>query len=250
MKLWRMDGGQFHTALDALSDTFDYPGESETLTNSCYLIQHREGLLLFDTGFPMNQKGPIDPSKGITSMGGVPISQQLADVGFSPPDVTILALSHYHLDHTGQADVFPQARVLLGRQDIDALRAREAPFYSEPERLSHWLSGAGRMDPVDGDLDVFGDGTVVMLALPGHTPGHHGLLLRLPNTGPVLLCADTVHFAAQLVGRVPSFNTSRAESLASIDRVRSLANNFNAQLIASHDPADIAKLPASPEFAS
>jgi N-acyl homoserine lactone hydrolase len=250
MKLWRLDGGQFRTPLNAFSDTLDYPGECATLTNSCYLIDHNNGVMLFDTGFPASMSEPLDPLNGVTSMAGVPIYQQLADVGFSPADVNILALSHHHLDHTGQAELFPQARLLLGRQDIDALRARHAPFYSEPGRLSRWLSGTGRMDPVDGDWDIFGDGAAVMLALPGHTPGHHGLLVRLPDTGPVLLSADTVHFAAQLVGRVPSFNTSRAESLASIDRVRNLVTNLNAKLISSHDPQDIAKLPAYPAFAS
>jgi N-acyl homoserine lactone hydrolase len=250
MKLWRMDGGQFHTALNNFSDTLDYPGEFARLTNSYYLIEHRKGLMLFDTGFPTRMSEPIDPPNGITSIAGVPVSQQLADVGFSLSDVSILALSHYHLDHTGQAELFPQARLLLGRQDIDALRAHHAPFYSEPGRLSHWLFGTGRMDPVDGDLDIFGDGAAIMLALPGHTPGHHGLLLRLPDTGPVLLCADTVHFAAQLIGRVPSINTSRAESLASIDRVRNLVKNFNAKLISCHDPDDVTKLPAHPYYAS
>jgi len=250
MKLWRLDGGQFVTELNALSDTLDYPGESATLTNSCFLIEHSEGLMLFDSGFPTSMCGPLDPANGVTSMAGVAISQQLADLGRSPSDVSILALSHYHLDHTGQADQFPQARLLMGRQDIEALRTRDAPFYSELGRLSHWLGGTGRMDPVDGDLDIFGDGAAILLALPGHTPGHHGLLLRLPETGPVLLCADTVHFAAQLVGRVPSFNTNRAESLASIDRVKSLVGNLNAKLITCHDPEDITKLPANPAFAS
>ncbi len=206
--------------------------------------------MLFDTGFPATMSKPLDPPNGVTSTAGVPIARQLADAGFSPADVSILALSHYHLDHTGQAELFPQARLLLGRRDVDGLRARHPPFFTEPDRLSHWISGAGQMDPVDGDLDIFGDGAAVMIALPGHTPGHHGLLLRMPDAGPVLLGADTVHFAAQLVGRVPSFNDSRAESLASIDRIRNLVTNLKATLISSHDPGDVAKLPASPEFAS
>ena len=115
--------------------------------------------------------------------------------------------------------------------------------------LAHWLTGGGQVTEAQGDLDVFGDGKRVMLNLPGHTPGHHGLLVRLAS-GPVLLSGDTYHFTEQVAHRgVPPFNTNRAESLASMDRFDRLGRNLHADVIIQHEPADVAKLPAFPAAA-
>ena len=117
------------------------------------------------------------------------------------------------------------------------------------DTLRHWLEEGGQVTEARGDLDVFEDGSVVMLTLPGHTPGHSGLLVRLAS-GPVLLSGDTWHFAEQVERRgVPPFNANRAESLASMDRLERLARNLHARLIIQHEPADVAKLPAFPEAA-
>ena len=106
------------------------------------------------------------------------------------------------------------------------------------------------MEKVRGDYDVFGDGSVVMLDLPGHTPGHHGLLVQLPKRGAVLLSGDVVHFRENLESMgIPSFNTDRAQSLASMDRFNKLARNLDATLIIQHEEKDVAKLPVFPEAA-
>ena len=115
--------------------------------------------------------------------------------------------------------------------------------------MQPWLQGGGQVTEAPADLDVFGDGSVTMLNLPGHTPGHHGLLVPA-RLGPVLLSGDTWHFTEQVARRgVPPFNTDRAESLASMDRLERLARNLRARLIIQHEPADIAKLPAFPAAA-
>ena len=112
------------------------------------------------------------------------------------------------------------------------------------------LLGGAPVEGVDGDKDVFGDGRVVMLDLPGHTPGHHGLLVKLDRAGPVLLSGDAAHFRENLEANgVPGFNADRARSLASMDRLRGLARNLHATLVIQHDERDIAKLPAFPQSA-
>jgi len=161
--------------------------------------------------------------------------------------VTIVGISHYHFDHTGQAASFPHARLIMGAGDVAALRGTDPGVEREP--LAPWLTGGGTVAEANGDHDVFGDNKVILLNLPGHTPGHRGLLVRLAS-GPVLLSGDTYHFADQVAHHgVPPFNTSRAESLASMDRFDRLGRNLHANVIIQHEPADVAKLPAFPASA-
>jgi glyoxylase-like metal-dependent hydrolase (beta-lactamase superfamily II) len=116
--------------------------------------------------------------------------------------------------------------------------------------LAHWLKDGGAMEAVVGDKDIFGDGTVTMIDLPGHTPGHHGLLVKLQHKGYVLLSGDTAHFNENYEANgVPAFNTNRADTLASLDRFKKLAANLHATMIIQHEPADIAKLPPFPKAA-
>jgi N-acyl homoserine lactone hydrolase len=116
--------------------------------------------------------------------------------------------------------------------------------------LEHWLNGGGKLEEVEGDKDVFKDKSIVMLSLPGHTPGHHGLLVRLAGKGAVLLSGDVAHFRENYENNgVPKFNVDRAQSLASIDRFKGLAKSLHATVVIQHESADIAKLPAFPAFA-
>ncbi|MBW8744625.1 MAG: MBL fold metallo-hydrolase, partial [Sphingomonas sp.] len=158
-----------------------------------------------------------------------------------------VGISHEHFDHTGQAGDFPGAKLLMGKGDIDDMRG---PNAERGAVLAHWLKEGGALEPVTGDKDVFGDGSVVMLDMPGHTPGHHALLVKLAHKGYVLLSGDTAHFAENYASNgVPSFNSNRADTLASLDRFKNLAANLHATVIIQHEFADIAKLPAFPKAA-
>src|SRR4029077_9856628 len=109
---------------------------------------------------------------------------------------------------------------------------------------------AGKVEPLPADKDVFGDGTALILNTPGHTPGHHSLLVKLKEKGSVLLAGDLVHFHENYENNgVPWFNTSRAETLASIDRFKKIAANLKATVIIQHDARDVGKLPAFPAAA-
>jgi glyoxylase-like metal-dependent hydrolase (beta-lactamase superfamily II) len=116
--------------------------------------------------------------------------------------------------------------------------------------LAPWLKGGASVEEVTGDKDIYGDGSVTMLSMPGHTPGSYALLVRLKEKGPVLLSGDVVHFEEQFKANgVPGFNTDRAESLASMDRMQRIAKTLKATLVVQHDANDIAKLPAFPQSA-
>jgi N-acyl homoserine lactone hydrolase len=114
----------------------------------------------------------------------------------------------------------------------------------------NWISGGGNVEPVLLDKDVFGDGTVLMLNAPGHTPGHHVLLVKLQRSGNLLLSGDLAYFRENYDNNVvPGFNSNRAETLASIDRVKQIVANLKATVIIQHDPRDIEKLPMFPASA-
>jgi len=113
-----------------------------------------------------------------------------------------------------------------------------------------WISESRKVEPLTGDKDVFGDGSVIVLRMPGHTPGHSGLLVRLKEMGPVLLTGDLVHFRENYEsGGVPSFNFDRAATVASIERMKQIVANLKATVVIQHDMRDIAKLPAFPAAA-
>jgi glyoxylase-like metal-dependent hydrolase (beta-lactamase superfamily II) len=246
LEMWRLDCGEvaFADFNAFFSDTSEYRAGPKRLVSSCYLIRHGAQYLLWDTGLPGALVGNPARTPQLTATLRARIVDQLARIGVRPDQVTLVGISHYHFDHTGQAGDFPQARLLIGPGDLAALRGTDPGVERAP--LAHWLTGGGEVVEARGDHDVFGDGSVTMLSLPGHTPGHHGLLVRLAS-GPVLLSGDTYHFAEQVARRgVPPFNTSRAESLASMDRFDRLGRNLRARVIIQHEPADVARLPAFP----
>lgn len=254
-ELTRLDCGSIEVrALNAFSDTHAYPGQSKTLTNSCYLIRHGKALMIWDTGFPAAMIGAPASEGLLVPSITVDLPSQLAEVGVTPEQITHVGISHYHFDHTGQAASFPQAELLIGAADWAVLTADPLPAsaggFVMPETLTPWISGGGKVTPVTGDLDVFGDGSVLMLAMPGHTPGETALLIALDGAGPVLLSGDVVHFEEQLSGNgVPPFNTHRAESLASLDRFKRLAEALDATVVIQHDARHIDRLPAFPDAA-
>lgn len=252
LEMWRLDCGRIEVRdLSFFSDSFAYGGQSRSLTDSCYLIRHEQQYMLWDTGLPASLIGAkADPKAMLSPTLAADLPSQLARIGVKPEQVTLIGISHNHFDHVGQAATFPGARLLIGKADFDALKLSPPPFGVEPALLAPWLAGTSKADPVTGDFDVFGDGSVVMLKMPGHTPGEMSLLVRLPKAGPVLLSGDVVHFHEQLARRgVPPFNSDRSESLASMDRLAAIAKELNARLIVQHDETHVGKLPAFPNSA-
>ena len=245
VELRRLDCGSLTIKnFDAFfSDTHELPSGPRKLTDSCYLIRHGDQHLLWDTGFPAKLKGQSNDMGGLVATLTDTIPEQLARLGLKPSDIGIVGISLRHGDHTGQAADFPQAKLLIGKADFEQSAGDKDPF-------GPWRAAGAKVQlEHGGDIDVFGDGSVIALNTPGHTPDHMSLLVKLAS-GNVLLTGDLYHSALARAGKqVPGFNASRAETLASIDRFERLARSYRAKVIVQHEPADIAKLPAFPAAA-
>ena len=222
------------------SDIWAYGDLKIQFVYSCYLIKHGNDYMVWDTGFGPDA-GPTAPKQTLP--------EQLAKLGVKPGDVKFVGISHYHGDHTGGAAGFPEATLLIGKGDWDVLTGPKPPeALAAP--LRYWISGTGKVEPIAGDKDIFGDGTVVMLYTPGHTPGHHSLLVKLAKMGPVILSGDAAHFHENYdTDGVPSFNYDRAQTVASIERIKKIAANMKATFVIQHDARDVSKLPVAPESA-
>ena len=223
------------------SDTYAYGDLKLQLVFSCYLVKHGNEYMIWDTGHPMSA-GAVAPKVSLVDL--------LGQINVKPDQIKYVGVSHYHGDHIGQVASFPKATLLIGKGDWDALTSAKPGPGVNPEPFANWIKGEGKAEPVPLDKDVFGDGTVLMLNTPGHTPGHHSLMVKLPQTGNVLLTGDLAHFRENYDnGGVPSFNSNRAETVASIDRFKKIASNLKATVIIQHDARDVGKLPAFPAAA-
>ncbi len=252
LTLTRLDCGTVRVnQLNAFSDTLAYTGQSRDLSVGCYLIRHGETLMLWDFGLPASLKNAELSREGAMSASMTrTIVEQLGELGIDAADIGYVAVSHFHFDHIGQLADFPKAKLLIGKGDWDVLTSPDKPASVNASPFAAWIGGGAPVEPVSGDKDVFGDGRVVMLNMPGHTPGHHALLVRLSETGTVLLSGDQAHFQENYDRNgVPTFNTDRADTLASFDRFKGLADNLGATVIIQHEPRDIAKLPPFPKAA-
>jgi N-acyl homoserine lactone hydrolase len=246
VEMWRLDCGEFKDFdIEAMSDVFSYPGKKKTLSNGCYLIRHGKQFMLWDTGFSPSSISK-NKSMGVAMNQTLPV--QLQRINIKPEQISIIGLSHWHYDHTGQAANFPNARLFMGKADFDYMAGKHEG--STPEDIAPWIGSSANAQEVVGDKDIFGDGSVIMLATPGHTAGHHSLLVRLPTFGPVVLSGDLWHFSEQLSHNgVPPENVDRADTLASMDRIQKIVGNLKATLVIQHEASDIGKLPVFPASA-
>src|SRR5262252_6943414 len=187
--LTRLDCGTSNPPTDVglrFSDTYAYNGVKVQLVFSCYLIKHGDDYMVWDSGHSMSA-GAVAPKTSLIDL--------LGQLKLKPEQVKYVGISHYHGDHVGQVDSFAKSTLLIGKGDWEALTdpAKKSPLVN-PVTFTPWITGGAKAEPVAVDQDVFGDGTVVMLNTPGHTPGHHSLLVRLREKGPVLLSGDLAHF--------------------------------------------------------
>ena len=251
IRLYAMDCGHLDFKdLSFFSDTGDYDGKSGSLADPCFLIRHPKGILLWDTGLSPEFARQGNPEAGISGGLDVPVTTQLQQAGLTAANVTFVAFSHFHADHTGNANLFAGSTWIINRDELawaTGTPGPQPPGIVDPATFSAYKTAKTKV--IDGDYDVFGDGTVRILKAPGHTPGHQVLLLRLKKSGAVILAGDLYHFRHDREARlVMTVNTQRADSLASFDRIEKLAHNTHARLIVQHDPEDFKSLPKFPAY--
>lgn len=219
-----------------------YPPGPGKVVDSCYLIQHDGQQLIWDTGFPADLKGKEYAQDQMTATISKTLEEQLAQLNIKPADIDIVGISHMHGDHTGQAKIFPQARLIVGKGDFEQSTGKDDGF-------GPWRGEGKQVTLATGDIDIFGDGSVIAIHLPGHTPDHMALLVKL-KSGPVLLSGDLYHSTIAREKRaMPGFNTDKQQTLSSMDRFEKIASDLKAKVVIQHEPDDVAKLPAFPAAA-
>ena len=228
-------------------------GKPWEFSANCYLIQHAKGLMLWDSGItdtvatmPQGfQTSKVSPRYWLPK----PLRAQLAEIGVDPARITYIAFSHTHGDHVGNANLFTAATLYIQQAEYDAAFGPEAASKFNFQPANYEKLRASTTVKLKGDHDVFGDGSVVIIATPGHTPGHQSLLVQLPKRGAVILTGDAVHLYDNWVNRrVPSFNFDREQSLKSMDKIASVMEKHRAQLWINHDKAQSDTIPKAPAY--
>jgi len=239
--LTRLDCGSGFNDARRFSDTFAYTDPKIQFTFSCYVVRHGSDVMVWDTGYLPGS---------VPNATNKPIVDLLKQINVSPEQVGNVGISHFHADHTGQLAPFKNAMLLIGKGDWDGVTATPPMGGANVKGFAEWIAEKRKVEPLAADKDVFGDGTVVILRTPGHTPGHSSLLVKLKEKGNVLLAGDLAHFQENYESNgVPAFNYDRAETVASLERFKKIAANLKATVIIQHDARDIGKLPAFPAAA-
>jgi N-acyl homoserine lactone hydrolase len=228
-------------------------GEGDiTVPIPSFLIEHPRGRALFDTGLhPDCQHDPAGRlGERLTSLfrigfqPGEDVSARLEAIDRDAAKIDLLINSHFHFDHCGGNALVPNATLLVQRREWDAgmdpAAAEKRGFNPRDFDLGH------KLRLVDGEHDVFGDGSVVCLPTHGHTAGHQSLRLRL-DSGDVVLAADACYFCQTLrERRLPRNVHDRAAMLASLDRLEALERG-GARVFFGHDPEFWSSVPQAPD---
>ena len=256
-RLYVLDGGvlKSETARYRLTDA---DVEAVELSVASYLIVHPRGVLLWDAGAVADHErsGPVGFEQRLLRRDGQErfvklaptLTSQLKAAGYEPDDVTHLALSHYHWDHTADANLFAHAQWLVPKVEQDAMFRADPPGGTRPETYTA-LKAARTTVLTDAEHDVFGDGTVVVRAAHGHTEGHSVLYVKLAKTGGVVLSGDLYHYPAErTLKRLPTFEVSEAGTQAAREELEQFLRRTNAALWIQHDLVAHRKLKKAPEY--
>jgi len=243
-RLYVIDCGSAHAQDQSLWSPGVNVGVPIDYSDNCYLIHHTtEGYLLWDTGLTdrlvaLPDGLTVAPLRQTWRRSQTLISA-LAGLGVAPKDIRYVAISHVHPDHVGNLDEFPDATVIMQKAEWDLA----ATLAQKPFRLDR------KKELIEGDKDLFDDGSLTLLSTPGHTPGHESLLVHLPKTGYVLLSGDVAHFQSNWDNRrVPSFNTDKAQSAASMEKIAKILEEKHAQLWINHDKPSSDARRHAPQF--
>lgn len=251
VRLYTLDCGTIEMKdLGLFSREGKYDGQTNSAVDSCYLIRHPQGDLLWDTGLPEELIAlPEGLNNGAFHIKvDIKLTDQLQSLGVAPADIEYLSVSHSHFDHVGNAGKFAASTFIVNPDEYAHMFSAEAKADADTFGAYAALENAKRIEFTDTH-DVFGDGAVVIHNMPGHTPGHSVLLVRLKNSGNILLTGDMYHLTrARELKTVPKFNTDAEQSKISMQKFEELAASENARVIIQHERADVSKLPKLPGY--
>ncbi|MEO8256400.1 MAG: N-acyl homoserine lactonase family protein [Acidobacteriota bacterium] len=232
---------------------------TDKLSVGCYLVVHPRGTLIWDTGAVPDAMVTVGPAPGryrLLLPDGQernvalarPLKTQLAEAGYRPADITYVALSHYHYDHSANTNDFAGATWLVRQVERDAMFADKPPDLVQPNTYTA-LRGSKTTIIKTDEHDVFGDGSVVIRFAPGHTPGHQVLYVKLAQTGGVVLAGDLYHYPEErTLNRIPTFDDNQEQTAATRRALDGFLKSARAQLWIQHDFTATAKLKKAPQF--
>ena len=258
IRLYVIDGGVLE------SDPARYrlqPGEVATsqLSIASFLIVHPQGTLMWDTGAIANNTwtpGSQAVARHLVLSNGADryvslrnsMTAQLAEIGYKPAEITYLALSHYHWDHVANANAFAGSTWLVRKAERDAMFPQPAAEPPQPSNFAALQKSRTTLITTD-DYDVFGDGTVVIKAAVGHTPGHSVLYVKLAKTGGVVLAGDLYHYPEErTLNRLPTTDFDQAQTSRSRESLEAFVKQTRSQLWIQHDLLAHQKLRKAPSF--
>jgi N-acyl homoserine lactone hydrolase len=226
------------------------------MVTPCFLIAHPRGSLIWDTGeIPDSAfKDGVSPQKLNNYTVNRPLLPQLAAIGYTPANITYMALSHYHGDHVANASLFAGSTWIVQKGDRDPILAPRPVPPPATGRVPDpkFFEGLANSKTVllnNEDHDVFGDGTVIIKSTPGHTPGHQALYLKLAKTGNVLLSGDLYHYPEEITyKKIPSFDSNKEQTAKSREMIEEFVKQNRAQLWIQHDYTTGIKRKIAPEF--
>ena len=245
LKLYTFNGGTVMVNnLELFSQDTTYHGQSKEFADAFYVISHPDGNLMWDAGLPEGLAAMDEPftspDGNFTVSRKDSVVNQLKSIGLSPSDIKYIALSHTHFDHSGHANVLKESTWLVQEAEYDFITS-EASQESNTDNYNA-IKELTNISKLKGDHDVFGDGTVVIKSMPGHTPGHQVLFLDLVEHGPLLLTGDLYHlYENREHKRVPIFNFDVPQTLASMEAFEAFAKEKNAKVYLQHQKEDFDK---------
>lgn len=252
LHMYILDCGVVEVAdLDIFSSAGDYAGMTDTFTDTCFLIRHPDGDLMWDLGLPGILAGGEPQADGVFTVSlEKTLTEQLNTLGLFPSDVEYVSISHSHFDHVGQIDQLQDATWLVHEAEYLTMFPPTSDADEEVDQNAAQFIAFDVLQTTQfsGEYDVFGDGSVLIFETPGHTPGHTSLQVNLPETGPVLLVGDLYHREeSRRLRRVPRFNADEARTLASMEAFEARADALGATVIIQHDPGSVGALPQLPD---
>jgi glyoxylase-like metal-dependent hydrolase (beta-lactamase superfamily II) len=221
------------------------------ISMGCYLIAHPKGTLFWDTGAVPDSYLKPGMAKASLTYGTITksIASQLAAVGYAPKDINFLAISHYHWDHIGNANLFASAMWLTPKVERDMMLSGKSDSRYPENYAALKNSKFTVTDNKAGEYDVFGDGTVILKATPGHTEGHTSLFVKLKNSQPVVLSGDLYHYPEEVTtGIVPPIDVNKDQTTKSRKDLDAYVKKQKAVLWIQHDLLQFEKLKKAPLF--
>ena len=238
-----------------IPDTTPYQLKKEELATTymsvaCFLVAHPKGTLMWDVGaVPDSAFKGSGPGTLRYATSTKTLTSQLAEIGYAPSDINYLAISHFHWDHVGNSNLFaPTAKWLVRKPERDIMFTEPFSPRTEPQNYSA-LKNAKTVIVTKDDYDVFGDGSVILKAAPGHSPAHQVLFLKLAKTGPVVISGDLYHYPEERkLKKIPTTEFNADQTVASRAPIEAFLEKTHAQLWIQHDFTANAKLKKSPQF--